>query len=91
MAQQPPPSSRHDLDDTALGAYLATHSSIPNLVLPVKSTKIGYGQSNPTYFVDDAAYAPLLSLPLSGFPSLSCYPHTTLISWLECSEERGLS
>jgi hypothetical protein len=49
-----PPSNRHDLDDPALGRYLAEHSSIPGLKLPVKSTKIGYGQSNPTYFVDDA-------------------------------------
>jgi hypothetical protein len=48
------PSNRHDLDDSALGTYLAEHSSIPGLKLPVKSTKIGYGQSNPTYFVDDA-------------------------------------
>jgi aminoglycoside phosphotransferase (APT) family kinase protein len=46
--------SRHDLDDTALGEYLLSSKSIPNLKLPVTSTKIGYGQSNPTYFVDDA-------------------------------------
>lgn len=45
-------SSRHDLNDAALGAYLVDH--IPNLKLPIVSTKIGYGQSNPTYFVDDA-------------------------------------
>lgn len=44
--------TRHDLDDEALGTYLAQH--LPNLKLPVVSTKIGYGQSNPTYFVDDA-------------------------------------
>jgi hypothetical protein len=45
-------SNRHDLDDTALGKYLK--GKLPNLKLPVVSTKIGYGQSNPTYFVDDA-------------------------------------
>lgn len=46
-------SGRHDLDDAKLGEYLKQH--VPNLKLPVVSTKIGYGQSNPTYFVDDAA------------------------------------
>jgi aminoglycoside phosphotransferase (APT) family kinase protein len=46
-------SNRHDLDDASLGKYLVNH--VPNLQLPVTSTKIGYGQSNPTYFVDDAA------------------------------------
>jgi aminoglycoside phosphotransferase (APT) family kinase protein len=45
-------TSRHDLDDAKLGKYLFQH--IPDLRLPVVSTKIGYGQSNPTYFVDDA-------------------------------------
>lgn len=45
-------TSRHDLDDAKLGKYLLQH--IPDLELPVVSTKIGYGQSNPTYFVDDA-------------------------------------
>ena len=45
-------TSRHDLDDAKLGKYLLLH--IPDLELPVVSTKIGYGQSNPTYFVDDA-------------------------------------
>lgn len=49
-------ASRHDLDDAALGQYLLKTGSIPGLQLPVVSTKIGYGQSNPTYFVDDAAY-----------------------------------
>ena len=44
--------NRHDLDDAELGRYL--ESRLPNLKLPVVSTKIGYGQSNPTYFVDDA-------------------------------------
>ena len=44
--------TRHDLDDDALGKYLSNY--LPNLKLPVVSTKIGYGQSNPTYFVDDA-------------------------------------
>ena len=46
------PTGRHDLDDAKLGEYLRQH--IPELNLPVISTKIGYGQSNPTYFVDDA-------------------------------------
>ena len=46
-------TSRHDLDDAKLGKYLLEH--IPDLKLPVVSTKIGYGQSNPTYFVDDAS------------------------------------
>jgi aminoglycoside phosphotransferase (APT) family kinase protein len=44
--------TRHDLDDEALGKYLVDY--LPNLKLPIVSTKIGYGQSNPTYFVDDA-------------------------------------
>ncbi|KAF1359399.1 APH-domain-containing protein [Lizonia empirigonia] len=44
-------TARHDLDDAKLGAYLQQY--IPNLKLPIISTKIGYGQSNPTYFVDD--------------------------------------
>jgi hypothetical protein len=46
--------SRHDLDDTSLSKYLAESKSIPGLKVPVVTTKIGYGQSNPTYFVDDA-------------------------------------
>lgn len=46
-------AGRHDLDDTKLGEYLQQH--VPDLKLPVISTKIGYGQSNPTYFVDDAS------------------------------------
>jgi hypothetical protein len=46
------PKDRHGLDDTALGQYLV--GQIATLKLPVVSTKIGYGQSNPTYFVDDA-------------------------------------
>jgi hypothetical protein len=48
-------SSRHDLDNNALGDYLLRSGKIPGLQLPVVTTKIGYGQSNPTYFVDDAA------------------------------------
>lgn len=44
--------TRHDLNDDALGAYLQQH--IKDLQLPIISTKIGYGQSNPTYYVDDA-------------------------------------
>lgn len=53
-------SSRHDLNDEALGKWLVESNSIPGLKLPVVSTKIGYGQSNPTYFVDDAAYVSTL-------------------------------
>ncbi|KAF2750810.1 APH-domain-containing protein [Sporormia fimetaria CBS 119925] len=49
----PTPKTRHDLDDAALGKYLVDY--LPNLQLPIVSTKIGYGQSNPTYFVDDAS------------------------------------
>lgn len=45
-------TTRHDLDNAKLGTYLQQY--IPNMELPVTSTKIGYGQSNPTYFVDDA-------------------------------------
>jgi len=45
--------SRHDLNNEALGKYLINR--VPGLKLPIVSTKIGYGQSNPTYFVDDAA------------------------------------
>lgn len=51
-------SVRHDLDDQKLGNYLLRTNAIPGLKLPLLSTKIGYGQSNPTYFVDDAAYVP---------------------------------
>ncbi|KAL1609132.1 hypothetical protein SLS59_001495 [Nothophoma quercina] len=49
----PKQATRHDLDDAKLGTYLQQY--IPSLKLPVISTKIGYGQSNPTYFVDDAS------------------------------------
>jgi aminoglycoside phosphotransferase (APT) family kinase protein len=45
--------TKHDLDDVKLGQYLQGY--MPNLKLPIVSTKIGYGQSNPTYFVDDAS------------------------------------
>ncbi|OAP59497.1 hypothetical protein AYL99_06795 [Fonsecaea erecta] len=47
--------SRHELDDASLSKYLADSNTIPGLKAPVVSTKIGYGQSNPTYFLDDAA------------------------------------
>ncbi|TPX07096.1 uncharacterized protein E0L32_010991 [Thyridium curvatum] len=46
---------RHRLDNEALGRYLVQTGDIPGLVLPLVTTKVGYGQSNPTYFVDDAA------------------------------------
>ncbi|KAF2855488.1 kinase-like protein [Plenodomus tracheiphilus IPT5] len=52
MSGVPKEKLRHDLDDTALGQYLK--EQIPGLRLPIVSTKIGYGQSNPTYFIDDA-------------------------------------
>lgn len=45
---------RHGLDDAALGKYLS--GRLPTLQLPIVSTKIGYGQSNPTYYIDDAVY-----------------------------------
>lgn len=45
---------RHDLDDKALGQFLLNEGKIPDLRLPIKTSKIGYGQSNPTYFIDDA-------------------------------------
>ncbi|KIW99577.1 uncharacterized protein Z518_11316 [Rhinocladiella mackenziei CBS 650.93] len=47
-------SSDHGLDDAALSSYLGRVHEVPGLRVPVKTTKIGYGQSNPTYFVDDA-------------------------------------
>ena len=49
-------AARFVLKDGALGAYLAKTGDIPCLKLPLKTSKIGYGQSNPTYFVDDAGY-----------------------------------
>ena len=61
-----PPASRHDLDDTALGTWLEREGMIPGLKLPIKSSKIGYGQSNPTYFVDDARYVYLDSATAYG-------------------------
>ncbi|KAJ5648692.1 hypothetical protein N7490_005064 [Penicillium lividum] len=51
----PGSGSRHDLDDRALGRYLLQSGKIPGLQLPIVTKKIGYGQSNPTYFLDDAA------------------------------------
>lgn len=48
-------ASRHDLNDESLSNYLANCNAIPSIQLPVRTTKIGYGQSNPSYFVDDAA------------------------------------
>jgi hypothetical protein len=50
----PKTSSRHDLDDASLSHYLERSGELPGLKVPVTTTKIGYGQSNPTYFVDDA-------------------------------------
>jgi len=44
--------TRHDLDDGKLGNYLQQY--LPDLKLPLVSTKVGYGQSNPTFFLDDA-------------------------------------
>jgi aminoglycoside phosphotransferase (APT) family kinase protein len=53
MASTQKEKTQHDLDDAKLGSYL--QREIPTLKTPVISTKIGYGQSNPTYYVDDAA------------------------------------
>ncbi|KAF5529442.1 phosphotransferase enzyme family domain-containing protein, partial [Fusarium napiforme] len=47
--------SHHHLNDEALGSYLLSTREIPTLKLPVTTSKIGYGQSNPTYYLDDAA------------------------------------
>jgi aminoglycoside phosphotransferase (APT) family kinase protein len=52
MSETTQQKTRHDLDDVKLGRYLQDY--LPDLNLPIVSTKIGYGQSNPTYFVDDA-------------------------------------
>jgi aminoglycoside phosphotransferase (APT) family kinase protein len=49
MAKQ---KTRHDLDDGILGDYLQQY--LPDLKLPLVSTKVGYGQSNPTFFLDNA-------------------------------------
>lgn len=54
MNPNPTPGSRYDLNDTSLGNYLTQH--LPELKLPVVSTKIRYGQSNPTYFVVGTRY-----------------------------------
>lgn len=55
MNPNPQLGNRHQLNDDALGKYLKNTNAIEGLKLPLVSTKIGYGQSNPTYFVDDAA------------------------------------
>ncbi|PVI08012.1 APH-domain-containing protein [Periconia macrospinosa] len=52
MPDGPRTKTRHELDDESLGTYLQQY--IANLQFPISSTKIGYGQSNPTYYVDDA-------------------------------------
>jgi aminoglycoside phosphotransferase (APT) family kinase protein len=49
MSGEAQQKTRHDLDDAKLGKYLQDY--LPNLKLPIVSTKIG----NPTYFVDDAS------------------------------------
>ena len=43
------------INDEALGKYLFETGEVPGLKLPIVTTEIGYGQSNPTFFVDDAA------------------------------------
>ncbi|KAF4456258.1 phosphotransferase enzyme family domain [Fusarium albosuccineum] len=53
----PAAGAQHDLDDESLGQYLSRNGKVPGLQCPIKTTKIGYGQSNPTYFIDDAAGA----------------------------------
>jgi hypothetical protein len=57
-----PPSQVALVDDEALGRYLIGTGNLPNLQLPIKSTKIGYGQSNPTFYVDDSRYASSLTI-----------------------------
>jgi aminoglycoside phosphotransferase (APT) family kinase protein len=52
MSEIPKQTTKHDLDDAKLGGHLKEY--ILTLKLPIVSTKVGYGQSNPTYFVDDA-------------------------------------
>ncbi|KAF7536604.1 hypothetical protein G7054_g4427 [Neopestalotiopsis clavispora] len=47
-------ASRHLLDDASLGNFLAESGTVPDLKVPVVTSKIGHGQSNPTYFLDDA-------------------------------------
>lgn len=47
-------ASRHLLDDATLGNFLAESGTVPDLKVPIVTTKIGHGQSNPTYFLDDA-------------------------------------
>jgi hypothetical protein len=46
-------SGQHDLDDKALGQYLQDVGKIPGLRLSIIGTKIRYGQSNLTYFVNN--------------------------------------
>lgn len=55
MVSSTDPNNRHDLDDKTLGQYMSSTGKMPGLRLPVITTKIGYGQSNPTYYLDDAS------------------------------------
>jgi hypothetical protein len=47
-------ASRHLLDDVSLGNFLAEGGTVPDLKVPIVTTKIGHRQSNPTYFLDNA-------------------------------------
>ncbi|KAI7783581.1 APH-domain-containing protein [Diaporthe eres] len=69
------PGLSHGLDNGALGHYLAKSGKIPNLQLPVVTTKIGYGQSNPTYFVDDATGARFILRKKPPGPAISPVAH----------------
>ncbi|KAL4802555.1 kinase-like domain-containing protein [Aspergillus unguis] len=71
----PPDTSRHDLDDSKLGQYLLQHGGIPGLQLPVVTSKIGHGQSNPTYFLDDAAGTRFILRKKPPGPSISAVAH----------------
>ncbi|KAK7710247.1 hypothetical protein SLS64_005831 [Diaporthe eres] len=69
------PGLSQDLDNGALGHYLAKSGKIPDLRLPVVTTKIGYGQSNPTYFVDDATGARFILRKKPPGPAISPVAH----------------
>ncbi|KAF9891537.1 hypothetical protein FE257_004004 [Aspergillus nanangensis] len=69
------PASRHALDDISLGRYLLQSGKIPGLQLPVMTTKIGYGQSNPTYFMDDSANTRFILRKKPPGPSISPVAH----------------
>ena len=69
----PAQQTRHHLNDNKLGLYLA--QEIPALKLPIVSTKIGYGQSNPTYYIDDAAHTRYILRKKPDGPIISPVAH----------------